>query len=291
MAVLSAERIKITTTKSPLWCTITIIVLGLGVAWMIGRSSSSSIQAYNDEAASGTPDFEKFLPTFNDAGLGVSGFGVMVLMIMAALAITSEYRFGIIRTTFQAIPGRASVLIAKAGLIGAFGAVLSFVLMLGAVFITKAAAGTEGSTNLALDNADAWRAVYGVPIFAFLCVVLAIAVGALLRQSAGAIALLLLWPLLIESLFGMFDPSVETSHRSSRSPTPTTSFLRVRAPIFIGALGKPVLLRRICSGGFRNQHRRRQQARRLTEHHDWPYRRWFRYGQFLVATTEVHNLG
>ena len=98
----------------------------------------------------------------------------------------------------------ASVLIAKACLIGAFGAVLSFVLMLGAVFITKAAAGSEGSTNLALDNADAWRAVYGVPIFAFLCVALAIAVGALLRQSAGAIALLLLWPLLIESLFGMF---------------------------------------------------------------------------------------
>ena len=28
MAVLSAERIKITTTKSPLWCTIIIIVLG-----------------------------------------------------------------------------------------------------------------------------------------------------------------------------------------------------------------------------------------------------------------------
>ena len=72
MAVLSAERIKITTTKSPLWCTITIIVLGLGVAWMIGRSSSSSIQAYNDEAASGTPDFEKFLPTFNEGSATIS---------------------------------------------------------------------------------------------------------------------------------------------------------------------------------------------------------------------------
>ena len=68
MAVLSAERIKITTTKSPLWCTITIIVLGLGVAWMIGRSSSSSIQAYNDEAASGTPDFEKFSPRSTTRG-------------------------------------------------------------------------------------------------------------------------------------------------------------------------------------------------------------------------------
>jgi ABC-2 type transport system permease protein len=34
--------------------------------------------------------------------------------------------------------------------------------------------------------------------------VLAVGVGTLLRQSAGAIALLLLWPLLIESLFNLF---------------------------------------------------------------------------------------
>jgi ABC-2 type transport system permease protein len=59
----------------------------------------------------------------------VTGFGVMVLMIMAALAITSEYRFGTIRTTFQAVPNRASVLIAKAGLIGAFGAALTSYLI------------------------------------------------------------------------------------------------------------------------------------------------------------------
>ena len=57
---------------------------------------------------------------------------MLVLMIMAALAITSEYRFGTIRTTFQAVPNRASVLIAKAGLIGGFGAVLTLVLSFGA---------------------------------------------------------------------------------------------------------------------------------------------------------------
>ncbi|MGC0363924.1 ABC-2 type transport system permease protein [Rhodococcus sp. 27YEA15] len=204
MAVLSAERIKITTTKSPLWCTVIIIALALGVAWMIGRSSSSSISSYNDHAAEGTSDLEKFLPTFAEAGLGVSGFGIMVLMIMAALAVTSEYRFGVIRTTFQAVPDRRSVLIAKVALLGSFGALLTFVLMFGALAVTRWSAGTEGSVNLALDSADAWRAVYGVPIFAFLCVILAIGVGTLLRQSAGAIALLLLWPLLIESLFGMF---------------------------------------------------------------------------------------
>ncbi|MDI9903736.1 ABC transporter permease, partial [Rhodococcus sp. IEGM 1409] len=123
---------------------------------------------------------------------------------MAALAVTSEYRFGTIRTTFQAVPNRASVLIAKAGLIGAFGAVLTFVLAFGSYAVAKAMAGSEASTGLTLSTGDDWRAIYGIPIYAFLCVILAVGVGSIIRQSAGAIALLLLWPLLIESLFGLF---------------------------------------------------------------------------------------
>ncbi len=47
MAVLSAERIKITTTKSPLWCTIIIIVLGLGLATVFGLSAKSSLSNPN----------------------------------------------------------------------------------------------------------------------------------------------------------------------------------------------------------------------------------------------------
>ncbi|AUS33251.1 ABC transporter permease [Rhodococcus sp. 1.20] len=193
MAVLSAERIKITTTKSPLWCTIIIIVLGLGLATVFGLSAKSSLSGPNGA----------MMPTVSGALSGVTGFGVLVLMIMAALAITSEYRFGTIRTTFQAVPNRASVLIAKAGLIGGFGAVLTLVLSFGAFALTKATAGDAGRF-LTLSGDENWRVVYGTPIYAFFCVVLAVGVGALLRQSAGAIALLLLWPLLIENLFNLF---------------------------------------------------------------------------------------
>ena len=134
MAVLSAERIKITTTKSPLWCTIIIIVLGLGLATVFGLSAKSSLSNPNGA----------MMPTVSGALSGVTGFGVLVLMIMAALAITSEYRFGTIRTTFQAVPNRASVLIAKAGLIGGFGAVLTLVLSFGAFGLTKATSGDAG---------------------------------------------------------------------------------------------------------------------------------------------------
>ncbi|NLE80353.1 MAG: ABC transporter permease [Rhodococcus sp.] len=205
MAVLAAERIKLTTTRSPWWCTAIIIVLGLGLAAVIGLSAKASFNSFEDEIAAGNqPSFEPFLPTLADAVGGVSGFGVLVLMILGALAVTSEYRFGVIRTTFQAIPNRASVLVAKAGLIGVGGALLTFVLTFGAYAIAKATAGEEAGVALTLTGSDAWRAIYGVPIYALLCVVLAVGVGALVRQSAAAIALLLLWPLLIESLFGLF---------------------------------------------------------------------------------------
>ncbi|NLG56292.1 MAG: ABC transporter permease [Rhodococcus sp.] len=205
MAVLQAERIKITTTRSPWWCTATIIVLGLGIAALMGFGSKFSVDNYEKEIAAGnTPQYELVLPVVSDVLIGVAGLGVMVLMIMAALTVTSEYRFGVIRTTFQAIPNRSAVIVAKAFLVGVFGAVLTGALAFGAFAVGKLMAGSEAGAALTLSGEENWRAVYSVPIYALLCVFLAVAVGALLRQSAGAIALLLLWPLLVESIVGLF---------------------------------------------------------------------------------------
>ncbi|MFC8179696.1 ABC transporter permease [Rhodococcus sp. NPDC057297] len=206
MGVLAAERIKITSTKSPWWCTIAVIVLGLGLAAVVGFTSKLGLESYKDQVAQGdTPDYDPYLPTVYDAvGSGVGGFGVMVLMILAALTVTSEYRFGVIRTTFQAMPNRASVLVAKAFLIGVLGLVLSFVLGLGAFYIAKVFAGAEAGELLSFDLDGTWRVIYGTAILAFLQIVVAVGIGALLRQSAGAIALLLLWPLVVENLFGLF---------------------------------------------------------------------------------------
>lgn len=206
MSVLAAERIKITTTKSPKWCTVIVIVLGLGLGAVIGLTSKASVNALqNDISAGRQPNpTDAFFPSVADTMSGVSGFGILVLMILAALAVTSEYRFGLIRTTFQAMPNRGGVLITKALLIGVFSAVLSAVLAIGAFYVAKAMAGPDAGVNLTLSGGDSWRAVYGIAIYAFLAMFLAVGVGALLRQSAAAIALLLLWPLLIESLLGAF---------------------------------------------------------------------------------------
>ena len=197
MGVLAAERIKITSTRSPLWCTVIIIALGLGFAALMGVFANQAV-AHPDQAG-GFPGL-----TTGTASSGITGFGVMVLMILAALVVTSEYRFGTLKTTFQAVPKRTTVVVAKVAIVGFFGAVLTTALAFGAYIIAGLVANSEAQQALTLSSEADWRGIYGVPIYAFLCVTLAIAIGVLLRQSAGAISLLVLWPLLIESLFGLF---------------------------------------------------------------------------------------
>ncbi|AFU05947.1 MULTISPECIES: ABC transporter permease [Nocardia] len=193
MGVLAAERIKLTSTRSPWWCSAVVVALGLGLAALFSLVVKSS----GDEPAQGTPNLD-----VSTATSGVVGFGVMVLMIMAALTVTSEYRFGVIRTTFQAVPNRTKVLLTKTALVGVFSAVLTTILAFLAVGVAKAIAGSASNADLALDGQ--WRAVYGIPIYAFLMIAVAIGVGVLVRQSAAAISLIVLWSLLIEPLLGAF---------------------------------------------------------------------------------------
>ncbi|WP_040784424.1 ABC transporter permease [Nocardia pneumoniae] len=193
MGVLAAERIKLTSTRSPWWCSAIVVALALGMAALLAWVARTT---YGEEGSINL--------TVSTAVAGISGFGVMVLMIMATLTVTSEYRFGIIRTTFQATPHRDRVIVTKAGLVGVYGALLTTVLVFLAYLVAKALSGPDAGASLTLSSPEDWREVYGIPIYAFLCVVLAVGVGVLVRQSAAAISLIVLWPLLIEGLLGAF---------------------------------------------------------------------------------------
>lgn len=191
MGVLAAERIKLTSTRAPWWGSAVVIVLSLGMAILV---------AVSFRLAAETPGAAA--PLEADSILtGVSDFGILVLSILATLSVTSEYRFGIIRTTFQAVPQRHRVLLGKTLLFGVYGAALTTVLAFVALALAKVSAGRLGDT---LVMSGHWRAVYAIPIIAFLHIALAMAIGALVRQSAAAISILVLWQLVIEELLGMF---------------------------------------------------------------------------------------
>ncbi len=179
-SLLSVERIKLFSTRSPYWCLGAILLAAFAFGLLFGLVERG----------------HSAIPFFALRGVGL---GESIFMVMAALAVTTEYRFSTLRSTFLAVPKRTNVLLAKTTLLAGLGAVVGLVCAGGAFFLTKTLA-KEPPQPLVLQG-EVWREVAGyAPLFA-IAAVIAVAVGTLLRQSAGAIALLLLWPLLIESLF------------------------------------------------------------------------------------------
>lgn len=183
MSVLNAERIKLLSTRSPWWCA------ALAIAAVVGFTG---LLAGTIPAAAGPLSFAA-------TGYFVQ-FGLVVVMVMAAVSVTTEYRFSTIRSTFQAVPNRSAVLLAKTAVAAVVAAAVGLVAAFGA---WGAAVLLAPRADLALDSADRWRALAGAaPVFA-VAAVLAVAVGILLRQTAGAVSLLLVWTLLVENLVAL----------------------------------------------------------------------------------------
>ncbi len=175
VAVTNAERIKLTTLRSPLWAAATAAGLSVALA---------ALQASTSSRYSGM--------TVPDAALGAAVFGVPVLMVVAAMTVTGEYRTGLIRTTFLAAPHRTVVLCAKALVAAVFTGGVGAAMTLGAVLAAR----------IPFSDSQVWRTSAAIGLYAALAAVLAVGVAALVRHAAGAVAALLLWPLLVEPLLG-----------------------------------------------------------------------------------------
>ena len=183
--MLDAERIKLSTTRSPLWSVIGAAVLSLGVA---------ALQAMSAHQYSPLSPIK--------AALGVAVFGIPVLMVLSSMTMTGEYRSGLIRTTLLATPNRTQVLIAKAVVCAAFSSVCAVFMVLASVLAARMVTSTVVGARLSMTSAETWRVAGGFALYAALAAVLGVAVGAVLRFAAGAVAILLLWPLVAEPLLG-----------------------------------------------------------------------------------------
>ena len=119
------------------------------------------------------------------AGINVAQLAVAVLGV---LLISAEYSTGSIRSTFTAVPKRLPVLWAK--LIDY--AVLSFVLILPAVlvsfFASQAILRSIQPLQIAFTQPGVARSVIGGAVYVMLVGIFALAIGAIVRNTAGGIA-------------------------------------------------------------------------------------------------------
>ena len=123
----------------------------------------------------------------------------MVMMVMAALAVTTEYRFGTIRTSFQAVPQRAALLLGKTAVVAVCPGRRPDRLLRRVGHRQH----LRSDADLSINTGAEWRLLAGQGLIFAISAVIAIAIGILIRQSAGAIAILILWPLLVENLVNL----------------------------------------------------------------------------------------
>jgi ABC-2 family transporter protein len=204
---LASEWTKIRTVRSTLWSlgVMGVVVVGIGLLMTVTVGQ----QEYDN-----SPILSFGLP-------GVL-LGQLCIVTLGVLVITSEYGTGMIRTTFTACPRRGRVLTAKAIVFGLVALVLSTAACTLVALMNWASlhgrsirhydvvTGTGvGSGTASASAGQLVRATLGVGLYMALLGLLSLAVGALLRHTAGAITTMLgvvLLPLLV-SLF-IHDTSV-----------------------------------------------------------------------------------
>ncbi|EHR63921.1 ABC transporter permease [Saccharomonospora cyanea] len=179
MTLLAVERIKLLSTRSPWWCAVASIVLaGSFTALVVGSAT------------------DEFPATVAVTQYGYQ-FGLAVIMVLGALSVTTEYRFNTIRTTFQAVPNRTAVLVAKAVVVALLALLIGELTAFSSWGLSLVLA---PEADLALDSTADIVNVAGVGVVFAVAAVIAVAVGLLVRHSAGAISLLMIYTLAAESM-------------------------------------------------------------------------------------------
>ena len=113
--------------------------------------------------------------------------GLIAVIVVAAMFMTAEYRRGLIRVTFSATPGRGRVLAAKAVVIAAVTFIAGLAGSAAALALGEQLLRSNGNFILPVSVFTEARVLAGTAALLAVAAVLALAVGTILRSSAGAI--------------------------------------------------------------------------------------------------------
>jgi ABC-2 type transport system permease protein len=181
---LRSEFTKLRSVRSTYWALAAMVIITIGISALL---SWGRVQDYASQ------------PAFVQAHMAVrirsratefSMFGLilgqLVIAVLGALAITSEYSTGMIRTSLSVMPRRETVYVAKALVFTVVALVAGLVTSFGSYFIGQAIFATH-HLNSSIGQPGVLRAVIGGGLFLGACGLLSFGIGALLRHTAGAI--------------------------------------------------------------------------------------------------------
>ncbi len=177
--VLRSEWTKLRSVRSTFWALTVTVVVGIGLGAVI---SAATAYSYAKLSVSGKLSWEPAEVSLD--GVAIASLAIAVLGV---LCISSEYSSGMIRTSLIAVPKRGRVLAAKSLVFAVVTFVVGEVTSFTAFFVGQALIAGH-APHAALGDPGVARAVAGAGLYLTALAVLSVAVGALLRHPAAAIA-------------------------------------------------------------------------------------------------------
>jgi len=215
---LASEFTKIRSVRSTYWTLAALLVVSIGIGAAITAGSAANF-SHNPANKAGFDATQTSLIAFFE-------IGQLIIAVIAALAITSEYSTGMIRTSLTAQPRRGRVYAAKAIVLTSLTLIVSLVTSFIAFFVGQALLSSSGvSASLfhsvtipqnanvtcppgvggggglppgckvvfsgtdVISPTTVLLAIIGCALFVTLVAILAFGIGALVRHTAGAIAI------------------------------------------------------------------------------------------------------
>ena len=196
MTALQAEWTKLRTVRSTQWSLALVALLTVGLGAFVCSLNQT------DGGGGGDDD----LAAFSLAG---AYFGQLAAAALGVFAIAAEHSSGTIRATLAANPRRGQVLGAKVALVGPLVLAVGLIATAGAFLVGQPILHGNGYTAangydvVSLAEGPALRSVVNVALYMALIALLGLGVGAIVRHSAGAMAIvftLLFGPFIIAAM-------------------------------------------------------------------------------------------
>ena len=204
--VVDSEWIKMRSLRSTVYTLIASVAITVGLGILFASFGVSQLKA------NGHLDTDPVTLTLRGAFLAQLAIGVL-----GVLLITGEYSTGMIRATMSAVPRRLPVLWAKLGLFGAVGVVVSVAAAFVAFLSGQAILSTK-HVGASLSDPGVLRAVIGAGLYLAVVGLLGMALGFIIRNTAGAIATLF-GILLVLPILGDVLPASWASHVTPYLPS------------------------------------------------------------------------
>ena len=184
-SALRSELTKIVSVRSTYWTLLAMILACVGIGTLFSYSHASQVLSATTPAAHHAALVSARADAVTGSLFGLL-IGQLVIVVLGALTITSEYSTGMISTTLTALPRRGMIYAAKGTVFAAVALAAGMIASFASFFAGQLVlAGAHASVGLS--QPGVLRSVIGGGLFLAICGLLSFGLGGMLRSAAGAI--------------------------------------------------------------------------------------------------------